>query len=299
MPDIEELTELEREMARLEAEVNGTEETKETEQVEEPEEIQEEPTDEESPVEDVVEEPEEKEPSKDDHSAWAKMRREKAEAKRREEQLAAELAEIKTRLNQPQEQKTKKAEHPDPETDPEGYLAWEITELKKKVAAQEQEKLQAQQYSAAVQEFTNIINEYKAKTPDFDQASQFLEAEMRKAIRIQNPTLPQSQVQVAVNNQILRIASEYARQGLNPAEEFYSMAHEFGYKKSSPVEQPKPSPKVNLNNIDKTRQRSATGLGAGGATGKAGIGIDALNGMTVSDFAKLTPDQIRELESQV
>ncbi len=308
MPDID-MTAQEAEIARLEAELAETEDAPVIEEQTKDEVIQEELT-----KEEVVEEPKveenDVEPAKDDHAAWARLRRERAEEKRKADALAQELAELRALVKQPQpEPKKETTQAPDPQTDPEGYLAWKITEndkviadLRAKVDARENQDKQTYAYQAAVQEFSNIVNDFKTKQPDFGNASEFLEAEMRKAIRLQNPTIPASQVQQAVNAQVLKIASEFARQGLNPAEEFYSMAHEFGYKK--PVAQPvvpnntPQKPKTNLNQIDKVKQRAVSGLNASGASSSAGIGLDALEGMSVQDFARLTPEQLRELESQ-
>jgi len=309
MPNIEAQTAQELEIIRLQNELGETEtpteEATEEEISDEPEVVEElkvEAVVEESPVE-----TEEKEPAKDDHAAWARLRRERADEKRKADTLAQELAELRAIVKAPQQEVKKPNQAPDPETDPEGFLAWKIAdndrtiaELRAKVDARDSQDRQAQAYNAAINEFTNIINDYKTKTPDFDEASNFLENEMRKAIRLQNPTIHASQIQIAVNNQILKTASEFARQGLNPAEEFYSMAHEFGYKKAAPMvaAAPNAKPKTNLNQIDKVKQRSASGLSASGASAQAGIGIEAIEGMTVSDFANLTPAQLRELESQ-
>jgi len=302
------LTEQEKEIARLEAELAAADAPVEDEKVEE--EI--------APVEDEAEETEvvetgadDKEPAKDDHAAWARLRREKAEEKRRADELNARLVALEAAKLQKPDDTKKEDEAPDPDEDMAGYLLYQdkknketITELKRKLELREQQDQLAQQRQQAIQNFGHIISEFKEKkAPDFDAAAQVVESELHKAIRLQNPLMHQSKVKEMVASEILRIANQFAANGLNPAEEFYSLAHEIGYKKQ--VAQPqqadvKPVAKQKtLTEIEKVRKRAATGLNAGGATGSQSIGVDILQGITIADFAKLTPSQIRELEAQM
>jgi hypothetical protein len=300
------LTEQEKEIARLEAELASADAP-----AEEDVEVVDQETEE---VEIIETQPEEdKEPAKDDHAAWAKMRREKADEKRRADELAQKIAALEAKVAvKPEPVNAKKEdEAPNPDEDMAGYLLYQdkknketIQELKRKLELREQQDQLAQQRQQAIQNFGHIISEFKEKkAPDFDAAAQVVESELHKAIRLQNPLMHQSKVKEMVASEILRIANQFAANGLNPAEEFYSLAHEIGYKKQ--VAQPqqadvKPVAKQKtLTEIEKVRKRAATGLNAGGATGSQSIGVDILQGITIADFAKLTPSQIRELEAQM
>ena len=301
------LTEQEKEIARLEAELASADAS-----VEEDVEVEDQETEE---VEIIETQPEEdKEPAKDDHAAWAKMRREKAEEKRRADELAQKIAALEAKVAvKPEPVSAKKEdEAPNPEEDMAGYLLYQdkknketIQELKRKLELREQQDQLAQQRQQAIQNFGHIISEFKEKkAPDFDAAAQVVESELHKAIRLQNPLMHQSKVKEMVASEILRIANQFAANGLNPAEEFYSLAHEIGYKKQvaqpQQVDAKQPVAKQKtLTEIEKVRKRAATGLNAGGATGSQSIGVDILQGITIADFAKLTPAQIRELEAQM
>jgi len=301
------LTEQEKEIARLEAELAAADAAIEDEKVVEDVALIEDEAEETGVVEAQVDD---KEPAKDDHAAYARLRREKAEEKRRADELAAKIAALEARVTAKPEAVKIEDQAPDPEEDMAGYLLYQdkknketISELKRKLELREQQDQLAQQRQQAIQNFGHIITDFKEKkAPDFDAAAQVVETELHKAIRLQNPLMHQSKVKEMVASEILRIANQFAANGLNPAEEFYSLAHEFGYKKQPQQAQAETKTVVKqkpLNEIEKVRQRAATGLNAGGATGSQSLGIDILSGMTVADFAKLTPSQIRELESQV
>jgi len=161
------LTEQEKEIARLEAELAAADAPVEDEKVEE--EI--------APVEDEAEETEvvetgadDKEPAKDDHAAWARLRREKAEEKRRADELNARLVALEAAKLQKPDDTKKEDEAPDPDEDMAGYLLYQdkknketITELKRKLELREQQDQLAQQRQQAIQNFGHIISEFKEK----------------------------------------------------------------------------------------------------------------------------------------
>lgn len=228
--------------------------------------------DEESTQEEEAEEPEKEE--KLDAAAFARMRRELREAK----QKAAELE----RAQQPQQKQ---------EAEPVQETAEErLARLEGHIAKNELTQ-------RAIQEFSSMEREYMAENPHYDAAGALVQKEMIRAEMLLNPSMTPERAAQNVMNKILRIASNSVNQGANPCEVLYDMAVErFGFRPE--VKQEVREKKTDLAKIDKNKKRSATPLSAGGSSGKAAVTLESVGNMSLADFNKLTPEQMRELEAQ-
>lgn len=210
-----------------------------------------------------------------DAAAFARMRRELREAK----QKAAELE----RAQQPQPQK-KEAE-PAQETAEERLAHLEGHIAKKELTQR------------AIQEFSSIERQYMAENPHYDAAGALVQKEMIRAEMLLNPAMTPERAAQNVMNKILSIASGAVNQGANPCEVLYDMAVErFGFKPEA--KQEAKEKKTDLAKIDSNKKRSATPLAAGGNSGKAAVTLESIANMSLADFNKLTPEQMRELEAQ-
>jgi hypothetical protein len=160
----------------------------------------------------------------------------------------------------------------------------------------------------AIEEFTGIEQSYKGQNPDYLNAISHARNKYADSIKTLYPKMTDSQINTAIDHEILKFASECSQKGLNPAEELYDMAIErFGYAKQAPkVEEPaKPEPKAekrpdlkpDLRVVSNNKKRSATPLAGGGRGGSIPLTKEMADDLTLGEFSKLTPDQIAALEA--
>lgn len=269
----------------------------------------------EAKAEPVKEAPKEKEPENADYARMrreaAQAKKEAAEAKREAEQLRKE----KEEALKPKVAPVAEDAEPDKAANYEGWLEWKNRQLEKrlkevderstKVVQSFEERTkkeeQAAQYSQAVKEFMTLESEFKAKTPDYEDAANHMTGKVRESFKTLYPQLQGEQLDQAVASQILQWASHYAREGQHPIEALYQMNVErFGYQKKAPVAEPekKAEPKINLAAIEKNKKRAVNGQFAGGKSGAQNPSIEGVADMTMAQFSRLTPAQREELKQQ-
>ncbi|MDP9195207.1 MAG: hypothetical protein M3O22_00285 [Pseudomonadota bacterium] len=246
-----------------------------------------------------VEKPEAEDKTEDrpDNAAFARLRREKSALERR-------LAEIEAAKAAPTPQgpvAVKPADSvPDKAADPAAYAQWEfrqtqqrVEEVAQKQALRDQQEQQARLYQSAVQEFTGYEGEFKKNAQDYEAVARHLRQRLGDSLHALYPNAADNQVEAAVDQQILRFASEYARQGLNPVEELYHITKEkYGYRSTEPEKKKGPD----LATIEKNKKRSASPLSAGGQSSGARLTAEAAASMSLAEFSRLTPSQLAELE---
>jgi len=250
--------------------VDETEE--ETEEEEKPE-VKEEPVKEEPKPEPVK-------PSIDPETAF-QLR----DAKRREAEKDAKIAELMAPKPEP------KAIAPDPNEDPVGYVAFKTAELERKTAdldawrqSQEREKQSQNQLTAATQELGGYIQRFAATKPDFQDVAVHVEKTLAKVIRADNPGISSADLTKAVDQRVLLMASKAVNAGIDPAAYLYHVGTtEFEYKPKEPeAPKPKAGEKPDLKVVDKNRRKSANGLS--GASGKTGTSIKDLETMSIAEM---------------
>ena len=246
-------------------------------------------------VEEVTKEELEEKEQKPDASAYARMRREKREL---EERIRA-LEEAK----EPKKEVVNTDPEPSKQEDYEQWLEWKDRQIEKKVSeieawknTQEQSTQQKQLWEGAIKEFQHFENEFQKKTPDYEDASEFMKKRLYDSISLTNDDLSPAQVNQKITDYILKTASKAAADGYNPAETLYRLSKDkFGFVKESPQEK---VAKPDLRKIDANRKKSASPLQSGGKSGSVSISKESIADMSMAEFAKLTPSQLRELESQ-
>lgn len=236
------------------------------------------------------EEPKEEEKPKDAYS-FVQMRKEKREKEQEIERLRKELEEAKKPKEEPKQ--------PDRETDYEAWLEWRDQQTEARVAAieanyaQERRQREAQQqWQAAVNEFQQYENNFKQRVPDYDDAAEFFNQQMKNLAVLENPTANEAQINAIVAQKILVAASRYAELDLDPAEQLYKLTKErFGFQ---PKQEQKSKP--NLQKIASNQKKSASPISGGGSPSKGELSADAVANMTLGEFSRLTPEQLRKLE---
>lgn len=276
----------------------GKEEAEEEEVAKEPEESTEEEEaeeeGEESDGEEEEEEKQEEEPEqKLDASAYVKMRREKRALQEENEALRAKNNPVVETDDDPEPSKEDKYEE---------WLEWKDRGIEKKVdevrewqGKQERIQQQNEMWSGAVKEFQGFESQFQKTTPDYEAAANHMKTRLADSFKLVDPNLTPQEVNTRVSNYILKNAADAARDGYNPAESLYRQSKErFGFTK--PEVQTKN--KTDLKKIDSNRKKSASPLQSGGQTNSNHVSLESIDSMSMSEFAKLSPSQLRELESQ-
>tara|TARA_R110002126_G_scaffold88835_2_gene212656 strand:+ start:1568 stop:2452 length:885 start_codon:yes stop_codon:yes gene_type:complete len=271
----------------------------ETDPKAEEEEVAEEESEAEAEEEENAEE-EEKEPEKEpeqklDASAHFRIRQEKR-ALQEENEALKEAAKPKVEVAETDPEPSKEEAF-------EEWLEWKDRGLAKRADKMEawqekQDRAQEQKtlWEGAVNEFQSLEKQFQKTTPDYEAAASHMQTELTKGYKVANPAWSDQQVKNAVSQRILQEASHAAAEGHNPAESLYNQSKaRFGYTKQ---EAPAAKKQVNLKKIDSNRKRSASPLQSGGQSTNVSLGLEEVTNMSMADFAKLTPSQIRELESQ-
>lgn len=260
-----------------------------------------------------------KQPSNAD---WARQRREMRELKAKlaalEKEKAPPPASPEPKTEAKPETSAKPAPEPNKQENYQAWLEWKlaqndntaqeqrtlISQLKKIIDDRQQADRQQQIINQAFDEFNNYEESYKTKNPDYVNATQFAREQYAKSIKILYPQMTAKQIERAIEHEILKFAGGCVQKGLDPAEELYDMAIErFGYvKQDAPdaaEETPKPAKpaKPNLKAISANKKRSASPLAGGGQGGSIPVTSEMFENMTLGDYARLTKDQLMQLEA--
>lgn len=230
---------------------------------------------------------------------WAAKRRAERDAKQRT-------------VQHPVVQETAKAQpaNDDPEPnradDPEAWLMWdnrrikaELEELKQGVGVIQAEKHETRVFQRAQQELEGYENKFRSVRSDYDQVTSHAYAQWTHALKIAAPHASKEDIAKHIMKEVFTIAGTAKLQGEDPAEAIYLHAVErFGVPevKAEPKEDPKPK-LPNLKEIDKNKKKSASPLMGGQSSSGLNLSKEAAADMSLAEFSKLTPTQLRELEA--
>lgn len=216
-----------------------------------------------------------------------RQRRKEAADLLKQERAAREALErrVEERLAALQQAMTPQTPAPDFESDPAGALRHQITQVgqearatREQVESWQQHQARQQQLAATVDTVQRHEAEFKAATPDYQEAVSFmLASRTREFEALGNDAMTAQQLAA---QEMAQGALMNAAQGRNPAEIAYRLAKARGYT-------PKGSdPAAKLQ----TQQRgvaASKSLGSGGAT-KGSTSVEALLSMSDEDFAAAT-----------
>ena len=262
----------------------------------------------------------EKEPSKEeekiDNAAYAKLRRDQKAAEKRAEEAerraAAAEARFKEAPTQPQryvpDVKAAPAganQEPDAQLDPEAHLRWslsktqaELKEIKDWKASTDKVERDKALKDGAVKAFQKYENDFKGTVDDYEAVTSYGAQQIMHSIQTLNPQLKGAELNDAVVRQILRLSALAESQGHDPAEHLYHQAKSWGYQPPAPKAEAKEElAKPTVKKMAEHKKKTAGALSHGGKSGNAPLSREALESMKFSDFAKLTPKDLRELES--
>jgi hypothetical protein len=246
-----------------------------------------------------------------DRSEVIRLRQEAAEAKRRARELEQRQA------NPQQAQETKAVADPEPnkEENYEGWLEWNIRQLrgetegyKKRFEQEDNQRAQQYQLQRAAEEIAQFEENFRQSTPDYDDAAEFMKGEIIKSIRISNPVANKQQIEQLYVRQVLNICGQFARADMDPAASMYQMAIDYGYTKAEAraaaadvtrVDKRKGEVELTRSRLDaiKNNKTAKTGLVAGGKTGTTPLTKEAALKMSNSEFSRLSAADLKQIDA--
>jgi hypothetical protein len=242
---------------------------------------------EEAEEEEAVEEPKEPEPKEEkkeeaeepDSGAFARLRREAAASKKKAEELAEENARLKARPETQTESPAK----------PVAEQSVELPPVLTKI-------IEREQMNEAGREFNQLEDNFRQKTPDYDDISNAYKAGLYQSIRIQHPKLTHEQLLEETNRTLLVKAGTLMNEGYDPIEEMYHEAKNLGFKPLPKEEQQEePAPKVNLAKLAANRSRNAGTAGAKGNGAQPNLTRKAASELTTAEWARLPKEEKKRL----
>ena len=281
-------TEEEETVAETETE-EAEEETEKEETEADTEETDKADTEETDKAEDTDEKADEKDEPKNENDVNAKIRIERRERLRAQE----ELADARRRLEELQARREDRDEQEQPQKQ---------ETVEERLDRMENEKYRNDLQKQAIEEFTEIERDFAGRTDDYEDASKHMMSSMYQGVKHAYPQLNDTQAQAFVQKRVLDIASQAARNDMNPAEVLYQMAFDkYGYDSNMAQktnEQKPEKPQKDLKRVARNKKRAATSLSGGGQTAAASATLEEANNMDLADFGKLSEAEIDELIDQ-
>jgi hypothetical protein len=198
------------------------------------------------------------------------------------------------------EEAAKLATRPDSSIDPIGAELWDLREhnkkLEERVAASEKsfvERSEETRQRVEVQAFSTALNQdlanFRAAHADYDEAAQFV-TQARQEFWQNLGRTPEEAFHL-VQQEALAIAKSALDNGKSPAESYYKLATQWGFKapatKETPAPEAKlPSPKEKLETIAKGQERTGFGRTANALEEGGDLDIMSLSPAQLADMGE-------------
>lgn len=289
-------------------------EIKDVDKAEEPEkeEVAEEEDHSEEPEKEEEEAPTEPNPDKEKVSGYqrrrtkefeeqlAKANEEREYFRKQNEQMQQMMQQLMTQQKTAQEP-TKEAEPEiDPNVDPE---AWLINNIQKSQKGQVElaDTIKQIQYQMtlnnAKQELSSMESDYaKANQDYYDVVKNAFDREVAKQ-KFLNPNATEQSIRQQLELEKVQLAARFAQNGQNPVDAMYNyMVSVYGRPQKDQNKEDKSQKVDTFEAVKKNKAKAATPLSAGGR-GSSGNALtrDHANGMTLSDFARLSADDKKKI----
>lgn len=257
--------------------------------------------------------------------ALAAVREERARTKALRDELAAsnkrfETLEQRTNLLLerivPKQEAPKEEPAPDINVDPVGWiahqmratgkgveeLAAQVAQIREKDQQTEEQNRQRTAVNAVISAAAQAEREFKATTPDYDEAGAFLH--QSRVEELQDMGYTDQQVAYIINNERVAIAQKAFEDGKNPAEVVYAIAKRRGFKAGAKAntdsggqQQQQIDPKEKLDNLKRGAEQSQS-LSDTAGQGPAPMTAKRLLEMSEAEFSAWTeanPKEARNL----
>jgi hypothetical protein len=221
----------------------------------------------------------------------AKSLKERLEHAETERQAMAErLAKLEGRAEAtPQAKEEPKLEDQEPDADlyPEDHARWEVRQLKKELEEVKKFKQSQEQVSTFQREVAGVQaleGQFKAKTPDYDDAVQFLVEKEKRMKRLLNPQANDAQLEAQIQAEKVSLFKQILATGKNPAELVYEIAKQDGWqpKGAAPASAAKPK----LDTIVENQRRAASIIGGSPADNSGSVTSDQIFNMSMEKLVR-------------
>jgi hypothetical protein len=226
-------------------------------------------------------------------AALHEERRERQRLQRQIEENQRAHAEAMQRINQRLEALVPKQQLPDREQQPVEYLDHRLNELtatQRQILERDQQREQAAQQQAALQQVASVVMEtaaaFRESTPDFPEALKHLNETRTRQLTVLG--MAEDQARAQATKELDQAAIQWTVNGKNAAQVAYEFAKAQGY---TPKAQQSAAEKITAQQKGTAAARS---LGGGGAVSAGKLTAEALANMSDADFAKLTDEQFRQ-----
>lgn len=209
------------------------------------------------------------------HGALHEERERRKQAEKRAERVEELFQRFMAERGQPKAE-DKGPELPAFDQDPANHLRLKQETAEQRLARLENERQAEAQINNLRQTVHAIETEFAAKAPDYQDAVNFLQA--RKVAQYQRSGMTKAEALQATANDAMMFTHAVLQRGLNPAEQAYELARDWGYAGKQPD---KPKPEEKLETIRKG-QEAAKG-GGSGSTPEAPASLKSLADMDPSD----------------
>jgi hypothetical protein len=307
---------LEEQLAEIEKQIAESEQQQPADDVE-PEAEQpatEQPEDQPAEQQADEEQPEDDDFTSDDEKkygrAFARQRREAKALKERLEQaerdrqaMAERLAKLEGRAEatpKPAEQPALEDQEPDADLYPEDHARWEVRQLKKELEDVKKFKQQQEQVSTFQREVAGVQaleGQFKATTPDYDDAVQFLVEKEKRMKRLLNPQATDAQLDAQIQAEKVSLYKQILAAGKNPAEMVYEIAKQDGWQPKG--KQAAATPKPSLNKLADNQRRAASIIGGTPAESSGKVTSDQLFSMSMQELMKKPDTFWKEVEGKL
>ncbi len=231
--------------------------------------------------------------------AFAKQRHEAKELKDRleaAEKARQELAERLARLEgkaestaKPEAKPALEDQEPDADLYPEDHARWEVRQLKKELEEIKKFKAQQEQVSSFQREAAGVEAleaQYKAKTPDYDDAVQFLVEKERRLKRVFNPQATDAQLDAMIKAEKVQLFKQILSAGRNPTEVVYEIAKQDGWQPKGKAKADKHAASSNLEAVAENQRRAANIIGGSPAESSGKVTSEQIFNMSMQDLMK-------------
>ena len=177
---------------------------------------------------------------------------------------------------------------PDPVLQPEAFKKFQIDQIKERAAERAAQEQQARENAAEQHLLARVdrdVRQFKATTPDYDQAYQYIEATRRQELAFFGNSPDQIDQQIEVD--VRAIVQQAYTQGKNPGEVFYGYAKARGYSPAQAAAQPAPQAAAQVQALAEAQRQTASMGTAGGPSNDGGVTIETLAKMTEAQLAKM------------
>ncbi len=211
-------------------------------------------------------------------------RERRKETERQFQELQRQFAEIQAKLNPPPEIVV-----PDPVLQPEAFKQFQIDQIKQRAAEKAEIDRRAQEQAQEAQIMARVnqdVMQFKAATPDYDQAFQHAVKVRREELAFYGNSPEQIDQQIEVD--VRAIVGQAYSQGKNPGELFYGYAKMRGYSPAQAARDPVPAQAAaQVNALAEAQRQTQSMATAGGPSNDGGITIETLAKMSEAQLAKM------------